>query len=296
MFVTTVVGGRDRPALPFGRVMELPGRGTTFLRDLAGPRDAPVVMLLHGWSATADLNWHPCFGPLSRHFRVLAMDHRGHGRGLRDDRPFRLEDCADDVAAVAHQLGIERMIVVGYSMGGPIAQLLWRRHASLVDGLVLCSTGAAFASTPRLRALFRVASGLSATGASAAVSSLANGALGAVGRINGRRGDVPWGVEQIAMHDWRRLIEAGHRIGRYDARAWIGSISVPTTVVATTDDDVVPPTQQLALAAAIPDATLRELATGHHGCVTDPDRFVPLLVDACLEVADRVAGRMQLAG
>ena len=97
------------------------------------------------------------------------MDHRGHGRGLRDDRPFRLEDCADDVAAVADQLGIERMIVVGYSMGGPIAQLLWRRHSALVDGLVLCSTGAAFASTPRLRALFRVAGGLSATGASAAV-------------------------------------------------------------------------------------------------------------------------------
>ena len=48
-------------------------------------------MLLHGWSATADLNWHPSFGPLSRHFRVLAIDQRGHGRGLRPDGPFRLE-------------------------------------------------------------------------------------------------------------------------------------------------------------------------------------------------------------
>ena len=295
MFLTTVVGGRDRPALPFGRVMELPGRGTTFVRDLAGPPEAPVVMLLHGWSATADLNWHPCFGPLSRHFRVLAMDHRGHGRGLRSDESFRLEDCADDVAAVADALDIERMIVVGYSMGGPIAQLLWRRHPALVDGLVLCSTGAAFASTQRLRALFRVAGGLSATGAAGPVDSLARGALGAVTRLNGRRGDVPWGVEQIAQHDWRRLIEAGRQIGSYDARTWIGSVSVPTAVVATTEDEVVPPAQQLALAEAIPAATLRRLATGHHGCVTDPQQFVPVLVDACLEVAERVADSVQLA-
>ncbi len=295
MFVTAVVGGRDRPALPFGRVVDLPGRGTTFVRELSGPRNAPVVMLLHGWSATADLNWHPCFGPLARHFRVLAMDHRGHGRGLRCDGAFRLEDCADDVAAVADELGIERMIVVGYSMGGPIAQLLWRRHRTLVDGLVLCSTGAAFASTPRLRALFRVAGGLSATGAAGTVSSLANGALGVVSRWNGKRGDVPWGVEQLAHHDWRRLIEAGHQIGRYDARSWIVSVSVPTAVVATTEDEVVPPAQQLALADAIPGATLHRLDTGHHGCVTDPDRFVPLLVDACLDVADRASAAAQVA-
>lgn len=287
MLVTTVVGGRERPALPLGRTLELPGRGTTFVREASGPAGAPTVMLLHGWSASADLNWHPTFGPLSRHFRVVAMDHRGHGRGVRSDAPFRLVDCADDVAAVADRLGIERMIVVGYSMGGPIAQLLWARHPHLVDGLVLCSTGASFASTPRLRALFTVAGGLATTRASAPVGSLAASALGAVSRWTSRRGDVAWGMDQVAMHDWQRLIEAGHEIGRYDARAWIGTITAPTAVLVTRHDEVVPPHHQRHLAESLPNVSVRSLDGGHHLCVTHPERFVPALVDACRDVASR---------
>src|SRR5436309_15731104 len=123
------------PALPPGRRRELPGRGTTFVRDLAGPPGAPVLVLLHGLSATADLNWFPSFFPLGRHFRVLAIDHRGHGRGIRSARRFRLSDCADDVAALADVLEIDRFIPVGYSLGGPVAQLLWKRHPDRVAGL-----------------------------------------------------------------------------------------------------------------------------------------------------------------
>ena len=53
---------------------------------------------------------------------------------------FRLEDCADDIAALAGVLGIGRFAAVGYSMGGMVAQLLYRRHAPLLSGLVFCST------------------------------------------------------------------------------------------------------------------------------------------------------------
>ncbi len=96
------------PALPPGGPLELPGRGTTFHRDLpsrAGA-DAPVVLLLHGWTATADLNWYPAYDPLAADFRVLALDHRGHGRGIRSGRRFRLADCADDAVALADVLGV----------------------------------------------------------------------------------------------------------------------------------------------------------------------------------------------
>ena len=120
--------GDGAPWLPPGRYVWLPGRGRTFVRELAGPPGAPVLVLLHGWTATADLNWYACFAPLAEHFRVVAIDHRGHGRGLRSAEPFRLEQCADDVAALARELGIDRFVPVGYSMGGPIAQLIWQRH------------------------------------------------------------------------------------------------------------------------------------------------------------------------
>ena len=81
--------------MPPGRRVELPGRGTTFVREIAGPSGAPTLVLLHGWMTTADLNWCTSYGALGRHFRVLALDHRGHGQGIRSRR-FRLEDCADD--------------------------------------------------------------------------------------------------------------------------------------------------------------------------------------------------------
>jgi 3-oxoadipate enol-lactonase len=295
MFMMTVVGNHDRPALPRGRVVELPGRGATFVREVPGPPGAPVLLLLHGWSATADLNWHPSFATLARHFRVIAVDHRGHGRGLRSSRPFRLEDCADDVAALAVQLGVEHLIAVGYSMGGPIAQLLWRRHPELVDGLVMCATSASFGSTPRMRMLFGLATALSATGTASAMSAVTRSALGVVARWNGSGGFSPWGVEQLSQHDWKQVIEAGRQVGRYDSRSWIGSVSVPTSVIVTTDDEVVPPRHQIALANAVPAATIHRLPGGHHECVTAPEKFVPVLANACREVAGRIAATSSLA-
>src|SRR5436305_3314555 len=94
--------------VPQGGTVELPGRGRTFVRELAGPPGAPTVVLLHGLAATADLNWLPSYRPLARQFHVVALDHRGHGRGIRSARPFRLQDCADDVSALADVLGIDR--------------------------------------------------------------------------------------------------------------------------------------------------------------------------------------------
>ena len=122
------------PRLPPGAAMELPGRGTTFVRRIAGPPNAPTVLLLHGWTASADLNWFTCYRPLAQHYRVLALDHRGHGRGIRSKAAFRLEDCADDAIAVCDVLGIDQVIPIGYSMGGPIAQLLWL-HAEHMSGV-----------------------------------------------------------------------------------------------------------------------------------------------------------------
>ena len=87
----------------------------------------PHPLLLHGWTATADLNWFPSYGPLAEHVRVVALDHRGHGRGIRTDRRFRLADCADDAVAVADAFGVDHFIPVGYSMGGLVAQLVGHR-------------------------------------------------------------------------------------------------------------------------------------------------------------------------
>ena len=280
-------GGGARPALPAGRYVWLAGRGRVFVRELAGPAGAPIVMLLHGWSATADLNWFSCFEPLSRHFRVVAMDHRGHGRGLRTAEPFRLEDCADDAAALARLLGIERCVPVGYSMGGPIAQLLWRRHPGLVDGLVLCATSGHFSEQPGERVVFGVAAGISAVGSVVPLRPFAGAALAGWCRWQRLRRRSWWGFDEIARHDWAQIVEAARELGRFDSRGWISDLASPTAVLVTEDDEVVPTDRQLAFAATIPAALVRRVRGGHGACTVVPERFVPALVDACLEVAGR---------
>jgi 3-oxoadipate enol-lactonase len=243
-------------------------------------------MLLHGWSATADLNWFACFEALARHFRVVALDHRGHGRGLRTGEPFRLEDCADDAAALAEVLCIDRCVAVGYSMGGPVAQLLSQRHCELVDGLVLCATSSHFSEQPGERIVFGVAAGLSAVGSVVPLRPFAGAALAGWCRWRRLRRRSWWGFDEIARHDWPQIVEAARELGRFDSRDWISESAVPTAVIVTEDDEVVPTVRQLVVAASIPDATVRRVPGGHGACTIDPDRFVPALVDACLEVTE----------
>jgi 3-oxoadipate enol-lactonase len=280
---------RERPDVPTGRYVWLPGRGRTFVRELAGPPGAPTVVLLHGWTATADLNWWASYAPLARSFHVLAIDHRAHGRGIRASAPFRLEHCADDVAALADLLGLTRVIPVGYSMGGPIAQLLWRRHRDLVSGLVLCATSASFVGTTRERLLAGVATGTSAVAGALPLGRLTSAALGRWTGWRSRREAAWWGFEEVARHDWTQILEAGRETLRFDSRRWVGGIDVPTAVVVTDDDAVVPTPRQRDLAGRIADASVWPVRGGHAVCTTAPDRFVPSLVGACRRVAAAIA-------
>jgi 3-oxoadipate enol-lactonase len=71
---------------------------------------------------------------------VIALDGRGHARGMRSTEPFTLEDCADDAAAPLDQIAVDRVIIVGYPMGGPVGMLLARRHPGRVKALVMHAT------------------------------------------------------------------------------------------------------------------------------------------------------------
>lgn len=282
------------PRLPPGRHLELPGRGTTFVREVPGPPGAPVIVLLHGWTATADLNWFPSYERLAEHYRVVAIDHRGHGRGIRTSRRFRLADCADDAALLLDQLGIRSAIAVGYSMGGPVAQLLWRRHPDKVSGLVMCATATGFVPVMRERFVFTTA--MAALAGTTRVGQLANhlpsqwvrqmpfvSALQGSGRPTSLQ---RWASAEMRRHDPRSVLEAGAAIGNYSAKRWIGEIDVPTSVLVTTEDRAIVADRQVELAEAIPGATVHEHADGHVACVRAS--FAPPLVAACQDVADRL--------
>jgi len=235
-------------------------------------------VLLHGLTASADLNWFPSFDALGRWFRVVSYEQRGYG-DCGD--PGTLEDCADDAVAVADALGIDRLVAVGYSMGGAIAQLVWRRHPRRVRGLVLCATSTAFRVTPRERV--KAAALRASTPVSRLVPALGRRYVGAtlLRRFDGSP-MRQWAVAELRRHHPAAILDCAATVARFSSGPWIGTVDVPTAVVVTTRDVLVPPERQLALARAVPGATVHPVDADHGAFLAD--RFVPVLVQACRAV------------
>lgn len=284
-------GGPVRhPALPHGEPVELPGRGTTFVRTLPGPEGAPTVLLLHGWTASADLNFFTCYRPLARHYQVVALDHRGHGRGIRSRKLFRLEDCADDAVALLDVLGLDRVIPVGYSMGGPVAKLVWKRHRERVQGLVLCATAPYFRTSRQERMGFLGLGGLAAL--ARLTPTQAREWLTHQFYLQKKHGQwEPWAIHEAARHDWRMVLEAGRAIGNFDSRPWLEQIDVPTSVLMTMRDNVVPLHRQILLFEGISGAEAFRVDGMHDAVVANADRFVPTLLRAVHSVVERLPAR-----
>ena len=248
------------------------------MRD--GGRGGPAVLLLHGWMVSADLNFLTLYDALAgAGYRVLALDHRGHGRGLRTPEHFRLSDCAADAAAVLRTEGIDRVLAVGYSMGGPIACLLARDHPHLVEGVVLCATAADWQEPYmrrgwRLMALLRLELGLFPNAAWRA-------GLRAIG-LPASAGTT-WAAAELSRGSARDIAEAGRELGRYDGRPWLRTLTVPRAVIMPVGDTLVPVRKQHELAALL-GVTPREVPGTHLAVTTHPEPFVAALLGALSEV------------
>ena len=269
--------------VPAGRQITLPDGTETFVR-VGGLPDGTPTLLLHGLGATAALNWAASFPELERLGPVIAPDHRGHGRGARIGRRFRLEQCADDAAAVLLALDAGPAIVVGYSMGGPIAQLLARRHPELVAGLILSATARDFRGAPADRLRF------AALGAIAPAARLAPpfGVL-PTPSLPGPLRRISWATSEIRRHEAPAVLAAARELGRFTSRDWIHHLTVPTTVMVHTDDGIVPTHRQHKLAAALPDARTIEVHGDHLAVTNDPGHYVPALLRAHDSVIRRIA-------
>ena len=233
-----------------------------FLRE-AGPEGAPRVLLLHGWAFDSLTAWHRLIPLLAGEARVLAVDLRGHGKSDRIRGRFSVEDLADDVAAVLDALGPGRYTVVGYSLGGLVAQALARRHPARVERLVLAATATRLRRGP---------------GAATAVLLVVQRALARLGvnlvpwgtyRYLLRSGAVPaqhaaWLWETLAARDNDLHHEAGFALARFDSAPWIAGLRLPVLCVVPARDQLVPPSRQRATAALIAGAAVVEIAGARH--------------------------------
>jgi pimeloyl-ACP methyl ester carboxylesterase len=280
------------PGLPGAHIAALPGRGETFYRyHERGQPGRPTLLLLHGWTASADLQWFTAYDALAQEYPYVAIDHRGHGRGVRSDESFTLEDAADDAAALVRQLGVGPVVAVGYSMGGPISLLLAQRHPDLVSGLVLEATSQEWQASVWDRMTWRGLMILEVFLRSRAARWLGRRAVRRLAEANPEiEPHLGWIQAEARRGDPTEIIEAGRALAHYDARPFAAGLGLPAAVVVTTEDRAVRPAKQRALAAAV-GGRVFELAGDHFCFWANAKEFS----DVTRQAVDDVVSRLPVA-
>ena len=295
--------------LPPARIVNVPGHGEMLVRESAPAstpnvhgRPVPTIALLHGWTASADLNWFRAYPTLAARWHVVAMDHRGHGRGIRSEDRFTLEAAADDVAALLRTIGASSAsrraspavpaVLVGYSMGGPIALLAAHRHPDVVRGLVLQATALEWRATRRERIVWKTMAAVEYLFRLGRPRGIVEHALrDMVKRAPDLEPLVPWLKAELRRGDPEALADAGRALGNYDFRSHASGIDVPAAVVVTTKDRLVRPRKQRQLAAALPTVRTYELPGDHDAAAVLGDAFARVTAQAVEWVLARAEPR-----
>lgn len=237
-----------------------------FLVREMGPDGGVPVLLVHGLAGTSLTEWYQVAPKLAVDRRVIMIDHRGHGLSARGDLRFDVADDADDLAGVLDALDVGRVDVVGYSMGGVIAQALARRHPGRVRKLVLMATFATHSNGYRwLRRIGAILTRAWERLTGFGTPEVRSGYLIATGAV------APEHARWVWRETLRRDVESGAQatfaLLRFDSREWIGKLDVETMVVVPGNDFLVPPPWQHALAEAIPHVELVEIPGAGHEMV-----------------------------
>lgn len=228
-----------------------------------GPEGAPVVVLVHGLGGSGLAEWYEVGPRLAERFRLVLIDHRNHGLSPKTTSRYEIADLADDVSSVLDRLGVSSAHVVGYSMGGAIAQELAHRHPDQVSGLVLVG---AFTSHPsawraaRQAATFAVRAWERTTGIG--TPEVRAGYLIGTGAVEPHHARWMW--EETHRRDVEGGAAASLALLRFDSTPWVGELDVPALVVVPTRDQLVPPTWQYRLAGLLSRARVVEILGGRH--------------------------------
>ena len=237
------------------------------------------LLVLNGLAATS-ADWDPSFiDQLASANEIILLDNRGIGLSTDSKAPFDIAQLADDTGRVIKTLEFKRVSVLGWSLGGFIAQILALDHPALVDKLVLLSTDPggtdAELASPTVRAQLTDTSGTPHEQARRLLSLLFPGDLAE--SIYREFGDIVAAARaQLSpdlIHRQVAAMDAWHRAG---AGERLRELSAPALVATGTEDIVIPASNALALVNAIPGAWLAQFKGGGHAFMA---QYPPPLAD-----------------
>jgi 3-oxoadipate enol-lactonase len=269
--------------------------GTRIHSQVTGPTGGPPVLLIQGLGMNKN-GWMLQRVAMATKFRTIAMDNRAAGRSSIPDRPFTLEDMADDAAAVLDFHGVRDAHIVGASMGGAIAQILGVKHPERVRSLTLACT--ACRNLPWRSELLRH---WSDTANVRGVRQWADeSARWLVGPRSFRRlaPAIGWLGPLASFRPSRGFsAQVGAILDTDDSMvAELGRITAPTLVVVGNQDILTPRADSEEIAERIPQSELVVISGAAHGLMIEhASTFNRVVIDfidraeRALRTADRVA-------
>ena len=257
-------------ATPPSQFVMLPDGARAHYRD-RGPRDAPVLVLLHG-SNSSLFTWEPWSKALSDHFRVISVDLPGHGlTGAVPDHDYSEKGMATFVDEFVDKLGLQKFALGGNSMGGGVAAYYAETHPDRLNDLILVDAGGMpVGRGDRIPLAFKLAGSpwarpllLHITPRSLVTEGL-NDAIVRKSVITDKMVDEYW---DFARMEGTREATAERFSGSYDPdyiKDHIGAIKMPTLILWGEEDHLIPVAAAHAFNKAIPQSKLIVYpATGH---------------------------------
>lgn len=218
------------------------------------------VVLLHSLALDRRV-WRAVVPALAGSNPVVTLDLRGHGASPRSSG-FTVDDMADDVASTLTSLGLDRIALVGLSLGGSVAQAFASRHPDRVGSLVLLDTTAWYGPTAGQDWESRADKARSA-----GLPSLSRFQLTRWFSDGFRLANQPICdelLECFVANDLDSYVATCRALGAMDLRDRLHAISAPTLVVVGSEDPATPPSHAEALCGRIPKSELRVLDGARH--------------------------------
>ncbi len=211
------------------------------------------------------------FNPILRYYlndhQVILPDLRGFARSAHVPGPMSMRHHAQDMLRLMDELDIEKVNVLGYSMGGLVAQQLAIDYPDRVQSLVLGCTWAYKSQTPGEMMLEVLTPMLfRGLGGRRALDFFYNGVVNSMG-IGRDEKLATWYRDVMLSTPDHKLEEGARELYWYDSRAKLRHIQAPTLVLAGEADSIVPYYHQQALARMISGAELMSFENTGHGLI-----------------------------
>jgi pimeloyl-ACP methyl ester carboxylesterase len=219
--------------------------------------------------------WNGQFEPFSERYRVTVVDNRGVGRSSLPEGEFSVRDMAEDAAALCDAIGIGPAHVMGFSMGGAIAQVLAIARPDLTRSLVIVGS---WAYSDRLFRTFIESSAYFAGIADDDRTFLMYFLASTYSQAVFEDGRIDAFCDAMLNNPHPQSTEAFQRTARailgHDTRDGLGAIAVPTLVIHGEDDIICPPRHSREIARLIPGARLVGIPEqAHQPFQEDPAAF-----------------------